>query len=127
MLCSTMHAKVQPRLAAPVRRSSVVPLRLVAAPSTSRQTQWDGEGEDYTMRDVERLHEREAARRFHLPADEGQWDGEGRDYDMAEVGVRTARAVVVEARVIAGEPTVFNGEGPGACRARGDTMPLQDG
>lgn len=33
---------------------------------------------DYTMRDVERLHEREAARRFHLPADEGQWDGEGR-------------------------------------------------
>lgn len=31
---------------------------------------------DYTMRDVERLHDDEKARKFHLPADMGQWDGE---------------------------------------------------
>lgn len=33
---------------------------------------------DYDMKDVERFHTDEAARRFHLPADEGQWDGEGK-------------------------------------------------
>lgn len=37
------------------------------------------------MKDVERLHEREAARLFHLPADEGQWDGEGRG-ELVEQG-----------------------------------------
>ncbi|KAL4443920.1 hypothetical protein ABPG75_011657 [Micractinium tetrahymenae] len=101
-----------PRLVAPPRRSSGAPRRhLVVAPSGKRQTQWDGEGEDYTMKDVERLHEREAARRFHLPADEGQWDGEGRDYTMADVEALAARAMAGKARALAGEPTVFNGEG----------------
>lgn len=110
MLRSALHVVSQPRLMTPQRHNCSVPRRLVAVPMSRRQTQWDGEGEDYTMRDVERLHEREAARRFHLPADEGQWDGEGRDYDMADVRA-LARAVAGTARAFAGDPTVFNGEG----------------
>ena len=35
------------------------------------------------MKDVERFHEQEAARAFHLPADEGQWDGEGKGEPQA--------------------------------------------
>lgn len=111
MLCSTLIAIKQPRLVVLQRQGSDTPRRLVVARSAKRQTQWDGEGEDYTMKDVERLHEREAARLFHLPADEGQWDGEGRDYDMADVGALAARAVAGKVSAVAEEPTVFNGEG----------------
>ncbi|PRW32497.1 cold shock [Chlorella sorokiniana] len=60
------------------------------------------------MRDVERLHEDEAARKFHLPADMSQWDGEGKDYSMKDVETFHD----AQARAAAG-PDVFNGEGPG--------------
>lgn len=81
--------------------------RLVVAAS-GKQTVWNGEGPDYTMRDVERFHEDEAARKFHLPADMGQWDGEGKDYNMKDVQAFHE----VQARAAA-NPDVFNGEGPG--------------
>ncbi|KAI7838224.1 hypothetical protein COHA_007971 [Chlorella ohadii] len=82
--------------------------RLVVA-AGGKQTVWNGEGPDYTMRDVERFHEDEAARKFHLPADMSQWDGEGKDYSMKDVEAFHQ----AQARAAAG-PDVFNGEGPGA-------------
>ncbi|PSC68690.1 Extracellular basic protease [Micractinium conductrix] len=109
MLCAAISIKapVGALQAAPCRRLSRRPVAAVAA--HKKQTVWNGEGEDYGMKDVERFHEQEAARAFHLPADEGQWDGEGKDYEMEDVKEFAVHAARLASKA---SQTVWNGEGP---------------
>lgn len=64
---------------------------------------------DYTMKDVERLHEDEAARKRHLPADMSQWDGEGAGARRRRPGrgARRARACLAGIPARAPHPRVF--------------------
>lgn len=106
MLCSTARATIQQlRPAAPQARRSSAPRRVVVAASP-KQTVWNGEGPDYTMKDVENFHD-EAAKAERRA---GVFNGEGPDFDMRDV--EALHDAVAKAKARGPDPSQYNGEGP---------------
>eukprot|EP00887_Chlorella_sp_A99_P005783 scaffold1.g5783.t1 len=81
-------------------------------PLTHPQTQWDGEGPDYTMADVEREHEHSEL------TSHSQWDGEGPDYDMADVTHECHCARLKKEACRPDAAPQWDGEGPGEAKER---------